>query len=724
MRLKFIPFFLCLLCISFTVPAQQKILTLEEAVLKQYTSLRPRGLSQLQWLPGSEHYVYANNAGDQPGFMKAHAAKAGESALFSLSALSNAMEKASLEAVPRLPYVRQFKKDAAIFYSKRKLIRYAWDTDKIEMLNMYPEEAEHLDLSKQSYHIAYTKGQNLYVARKGAKEIQVTQDTDDGIVNGQAAHRFEFGITTGTFWSNQGQKLAFYKVDERMVTSYPILNLQEKPAEADMIRYPMAGDESHHASVGIFDVQTEKLVWVQAEGDPEQYYTNIAWSPDDQTLYIAILNRDQNHLKFNAYDANTGEKRKTLFERKGEKYIQPLNPMIFLPGKPNEFLWLSERDGYRHFYHYNTDGKLLGQLTSGPWIVTSFEGFDEDGKTLFFTSTKESPTERHLYALDLKKKKITKLTKGAGNHTAKVHESGDFVLDTYTTAEPGEGANLAHLVFDRKGQQVKNIHSPTNPLNEYKLGTLKLFTIKANDGTPLHCRMFLPPDLDEDKKYPAIVYVYNGPGVQLIRNTIQAASPLWMQYAATQGYVVFSVDGRGSANRGRDFEQAIFRQLGKVEVDDQLAGVEYLRSLGFVDMERMGVFGWSYGGFMTTSLMLKAPGTFKVGVAGGPVIDWRMYEVMYTERYMDTPQNNPDGYQEANLMNYVDQLKGKLMLIHGTSDDVVLWQHSLNFLQKCVLAGKQVDYFVYPGHPHNVRGRDRLHLIQKVLDYLMTNLEE
>jgi dipeptidyl-peptidase-4 len=300
-----------------------------------------------------------------------------------------------------------------------------------------------------------------------------------------------------------------------------------------------------------------------------------------------------------------------------------------------------------------------------------------------------------------------------GVHSGILSPNFEYIYDSFANAETPRKVNI----INTKNGKIENILNAENPLVKYDRPEVKNVTLKADDGTPLYGKLILPTNFDATKKYPVIVYLYNGPNVQLITNSFPASGNLWYDYMAQNGYVVFSMDGRGSFNRGRDFENATFGKLGTVEMEDQLKGVDYLKSLPFVDANKMGVHGWSFGGFMTTSLMLRHPDVFKVGVAGGPVIDWNMYEIMYTERYMDTPEKNPEGYKTANLLDKVQNLKGKLLMIHGAQDDVVVWQHSINFLKSAVDKGVQVDYFAYPGHPHNVIGKDRVHLMQKITDY-------
>jgi dipeptidyl-peptidase-4 len=388
-----------------------------------------------------------------------------------------------------------------------------------------------------------------------------------------------------------------------------------------------------------------------------------------------------------------------------------------VPGKQNEFIWWSQRDGYMHLYLYNTDGKLIRQLTKGNWVVNELISITND--KLFFTSSKKSPLEKQFSVVQLKNAQIKDITNASGTHTVSMNHDGTYFYDTYSNDTLPRIAYIGNVLSGKSDTLLK----AKNTLLDYNRPTVNAITLRASDGTLLYGKIILPTDFDSSKKYPAIVYLYNGPHIQIIKNSFPASGNLWYEYMAQKGYIVFTMDGRGSSNRGLQFEQAVYRKLGTVEMEDQLQGVAYLKNLSYVDTNKMGIHGWSFGGFMTTSFMLRNPGVFKVGVAGGPVLDWSMYEVMYGERYMDTPQENPEGYASSKLIDKVKQLKGKLLLIHGTSDDVVVMQHSINAIKKSVEEGVQIDYFVYPNHLHNVRGKDRIHLMQKITDYFDTYLK-
>jgi dipeptidyl-peptidase-4 len=585
------------------------------------------------------------------------------------------------------------------------------------LASSYDAIAENMDFEPTTNRLAYTKENNLYISSNG-KVVAVTADTNKGIVNGKTVHRNEFGIKGGTFWSPKGNLLAFYRMDETMVTEYPLVNIDERIAKAEYIRYPMAGMASHHVTVGVYNPDKNQVVFLKTGEPAEQYLTNISWSPDEKYIYIAVLNRDQNHLWLNKYDAITGDFVKTLFEETDNEYVEPLNGLVFMKTNPSQFIWQSRRDGFNHLYQYDTDGNLIRQITKGQWEVTAFQGFDPKETKIFYTSTKESPLERHLYSIEFKSGKSQKYTSGEGTHTTYTSPDGKFILDRLSSLTIGSRT----VLIGEKSDSPRLIAEDVNPLKDYKLGKTSLVTLKSDDGCDLFGRLILPLDFDASKKYPVLVYVYGGPHSQLVSNTWLGGVNLYFNYLATKGYIVWTLDNHGTSNRGADFEQKIHRKLGDIESADQMIGVAYLKSLPFVDATRIGIDGWSYGGFLTLTLKLRNPGVFKVATCGGPVIDWKYYEIMYGERYMDTPEQNPEGYKKASILNYVDKLEGKLLVIHGAQDNTVVWQNSLQFIQTCIQKGEQVDYFVYPQHEHNVSGTDRLHLFRKLAEYYDQNL--
>ena len=570
------------------------------------------------------------------------------------------------------------------------------------------------DWNKVSRATAYVEDHQLYVADGQGQKHQITTDGSREIVYGQSVHRNEFGINKGTFWSPDGQHLAFYRMDQSMVTDYPQVDIFHRSASYEPDKYPMAGETSHKVTVGIYHLQTRKTVYLQAGAPTDRYFTNIAWSPDGNTIYMFELNRDQDDCRLVSYQAATGEKIAELYRETSDKYVEPLHPILFLPWDSNLFLMQSQRDGYNHLYIYNKEGKMVKQLTSGAFVIQEVLGFNEKLKSIIVTSNEAGTIQHNNYLVNVKTGKRTLLDNGRGSHHAVLSESGQWFYDKYT--EPDVPRNI-DMVSTKTGNSLRLL-TADDPWQGYEQPIFECGTIKAADEvTDLYYRMVKPHYFDPAKKYPTIIYVYGGPHAHNVEASWHWQSRSWETYMAQKGYILFILDNRGSENRGRDFEQATFRQLGQIEMQDQMKGVDFLRTLPYVDTQRLGVHGWSFGGFMTITLMLNHPDVFKVGVAGGPVIDWKWYEVMYGERYMDTPQTNPDGYAKSSLLSKAKNLKGKLQIITGYNDNTVVPQHCLSFLDACIKAGTQPDFFTYPGEEHNMRGHASVHLHERITQY-------
>ena len=706
------------------------MLTIQEAM--SGTKL-PENLRQLQFVKGTDDYIYLKKIDGTDVYVKGNFKTAAETPFLTLSQFNQRLRNVKQDSLKSLPPV-QFSNDN--YTASIKGTKYSFSTSDLsykKLLEKELGEKQNFDQSEAGY-VAYLQNNNLFVTKEDDTK-QVTTDGTENIVYASSVHRDEFGISKGTFWSMKGDQLAFYRMDQSMVNDYPIIDWTTRPAKNVNIKYPMAGDKSHEVTVGVYNAVTKNTVWLKTQdgnfnepasafpilNDPkERYLTNIAWSPDDKYIFIAVVNRAQNRMWLNKYDAVSGIYISTLFEEKDEKYFEPLVPILFVKNKPDQFIWQSNRDGWNQLYLYDISGKLIKQLTAGQWEVLEVKGFDAKGENLFYVSTQESPITKNLYSLNLKTLKTARLTEASGVHNTTLSTDGNYFIDSYSNTGNFKTINIT----DVKTGKSKNLLEAANPLAGYALGQRSIFTIKNAQGTDIYCRMYKPVNFDSTKKYPVVVYWYGGPHAQMILNNWNAGSgDHWFQYMAERGYVVFSIDPRGSDNRGKAFEQAIFRNAGKVQMEDMESAINYLNSLPYTDKTRMGLFGWSYGGFMTTDFMLNHPGVFKAAVAGGPVMDWQYYEIMYGERYMDTPQENPEGYAATNLIKQSGKLKGKLMLIHGLQDPVVVQENSVNFVKAAVDAGVQVDYMIYPGYEHNVTGKDRAHLYQKVSEYFEQQLK-
>lgn len=696
-------------------------------------------------IPGGEAYCFAENLyglqwwGDtciKPGIDTIYTVqpKTGkETMLATREQINKVLEEEKLGKLSHLYSIRFPWEDKSqiLLKSKGAYIVYDLKENQIVSTRKLQEKAANEDYCTTNGNVAYTISNNLYVNDKA-----VTNEPE-GIVCGQVVHRNEFGINKGTFWSPKGNRLAFYQMDESMVTHYPLVDITARIGEVNNIRYPMAGMTSHQVKVGIYNPVTGKSIYLNT-GDPtDRYFTNISWSPDEKELYLIELNRDQNHSKLCRYDAETGQLIGTLYEEFHTKYVEPLQPIVFLPWDAGKFIYQSQRDGFNHLYLFDTKTNLKGelqegtagatyreyvkvkQLTQGKWLVAEMLGFNPKRKEIVFTAVNGLRSGH--FAVNVSNGKMNQPFENAreSRRSGILSASGHYLIDSYSTKDEARVIN----VVDTQNFKGTNLLTAKNPYEGYQLPSIETGTIKAADGvTDLHYRLTKPADFDPNKKYPVIVYVYGGPHAQVVDGGWLNGARGWDLYMANKGYLMFSLDNRGSSNRGLEFENATFRQLGIEEGKDQIKGIDFLKSLPYVDGERVGVHGWSFGGHMTTALLLRYPEAVKVGVAGGPVIDWGYYEVMYGERYMDTPQSNPEGYKECNLNNSAGQLKGRLLIIHDDHDDTCVPQHTLSFMKACVDARTYPDLFIYPCHKHNVSGRDRIHLHEKITRYFEDHL--
>lgn len=597
------------------------------------------------------------------------------------------------------------------------------ETKQITKVVAYPSDGSEATFASNN-QVAWLKGNNIQITLGDGKTIAVTNDENSGIVNGSGyVHRQEFGIDKGMWWNEAGTQLAYYRKDETMVANYPLTNWNEREAVNKDIKYPMAGMTSENVTVVVYDVASGKKVTIQTGEPKEQYLTMVSWEPTGKFIFIGVLNREQNHLKFNKYDASTGAFVKTLFEEKATTWVEPQHAITFVPNNPNQFIYQTDFYGFNQMYLYSTDGKLIKNLGYKDVVVTNLLGFDTTNSKINYIGTANNGLDRQLYQVDLKSGKTVQLTTVSGTHNASVSSDGTMILDQYSNATTPNEISILNVKNKMANTTLVKADNPF--AGKIDLPKIELVTLTSADGkTPLNGRIIYPANFDATKKYPVMVYLYGGSHAQLVTNKWLSGAGYFDIYMAQQGYVVFTMDNRGSDARGKKFCEVNHRQLGVNEMADQMEGIKFLKSKAFVDADKIGVFGWSFGGFMSTSLMTSQADTFKVGVAGGPVIDWKYYEIMYGERYMDTPQENPEGYAKTSLLDKAKNLKGRLLIIHGAQDPVVVQQHSMNFIEACIKAGKQVDYFLYPNHEHNVSGRDRIHMYAKIADYFDTHLKK
>ena len=703
---------LALITLSTTLMAQKQF-TLEDLNFggTNYKNMTPGDRTLLWW---GDRLVHV----EASACYTVNLANGKESTLLTAADLNRSIEAAggdetaTLQGAVSFPYPDQ---PLALVTGTKAYTLYNFKTRRVECRIAKTGNEQAVAWDAKSRLLACVTGDNLYVGGK-----QLTTDGSRDIVYGQSVHRNEWGIDGGLFWSPDGKLLAYYRMDQSMVTDYPEVNIPEVDDSTHRIatpapeKYPMAGQASHKVTILVYNTASGRSVQLQA-GDPtDRYFTNVAWSPDSKTIYVFELNRDQNDCRLVSYDATTGGKIAELYRETDPKYVEPLHPIVFLPWNADEFILQSQKDGYNHLYLMDKSGHEIKQLTSGKWVVEQLVGFNPQHQSVIIASNELNPLQRNLFAVDLNTGRRTLLGSDTGWHTPALSASGRYLVDKYQAPDVPRHIDIVNV---DNGRKLAYYDAP-DPWAGYTVPTYECGTIKAADGvTQLYYRMVKPAHFDPAKKYPTVVYVYGGPHAHNVDAGWHWRSRSWETYMAQRGYVLFILDNRGSENRGRDFEQATYRQLGQEEMKDQMKGVEFLRTLPYVDTTRLGVHGWSFGGFMTISLMTNYPDVFKVGVAGGPVIDWKWYEVMYGERYMDTPQSNPEGYAKTSLLPKAKDLKGKLQIIIGYNDPTVVPQHALTFLKACIEAGTQPDFFTYPGQGHNMRGHQSVHLHERITQY-------
>ena len=706
---------LLLLLLMTPVTAQnKKSFTLDDLMWggSNYWNLQPKSYSAAFWgdklvkLSVDDAALAFNEKGKDAGMKR----------LFTVEDVNAALDTARVGKVYNILYASfpyADRTEVLLSTSKQRFL-YDWTTRKVVWQQPVTAGTQHSEFCAASKSEAYVKDWNLFVRTADGKAHQVSKDGTRQLQYGMSVHRNEFGIEKGTFFSPSGKLLAFYRMDQSMVTDFPLIDISPRVAQLAPEAYPMAGMTSHKVQVGIYNPETETTVYLQT-GDPtDRYFTNIAWSPDEKTVYVIELPRTQDKAELVAYDAATGRRGAVLYTETNPKYVEPMHPIVFLPWDADKFIYQTRRDGYNHLYLMSVSGGEPKQLTKGEFEVLQFLGFHAASKSVIIKSNEASPIRHNLYAVNLKTLKRTLLDNGRGTHRATLSAGGAWLLDRWSAPDTFRQTELVST----GGAKSVVLQTDGTPWKDYEVPEISGGTIKAADGkTDLYYRLVKPVGFDPAKKYPAVVYVYGGPHAHNVDESWNYLMRPWEAYMAQKGYVVFVVDNRGSENRGFEFESATFRHLGEVEMEDQMKGVEFLTSLPFVDKDRLGVHGWSFGGFMTTNLMCSHPDVFKVGVAGGPVIDWKYYEVMYGERYMDTPQENPEGYERCSLLNKAKNLKGRLQIIVGLNDGTCVLQHSLAFLRACEDAGTQPDYFVYPGQEHNMMGSDMVHLHERITRY-------
>ena len=581
--------------------------------------------------------------------------------------------------------------------------------------------------SPDASKVAFVRNNNLfYVSLPDMKEEQVTSDGQFGsIINGTTdwVYEEEFSIVVGFEWSPDGKKLAYYRFDETEVREYNLQYWAGLLYPYDYrYKYPKAGEKNSTVAIFIYDLETGKRVRADTGAETDIYIPRIKWTADSNTLSIRKLNRLQNHMQLLHANATSGETAIVLDE-KTDTYFDIEVLEILYPASGKDFIAMSEQEGYMQLYLYSLSGKLIKKLTTGNFDVTEFIGLDEKSKVLYYTSAEESPLERHFYSLSLDGKKKTRLSQGAGIHEINMSNDFQFYIDHHSSAEHPK---LVTLFRTKKNTPVKVLERNEDliaKIKEFGIVPKEFFTFKDDAGIELNGFMLKPKNFDGSKEYPVMLYQYSGPGSQEVQNVWGSDHFYFHQMLVQKGYIVVFIDPRGTGGRGEEFKKVTYKELGKYELEDHLSAARYIASLDYVDDDRIGIWGWSYGGYMSSLALTKGAGAFKMGIAVSPVTNWRFYDTIYTERYLQTPQLNPDGYDLNSPTTYAKNLKGDFLLIHGTGDDNVHLQNSIVLQDALINAGVQFESFFYPDKHHGIQGaKTRHHLYTMMLNFIEKNL--
>jgi len=622
--------------------------------------------------------------------------------------------------------------DALLFIGSSSLVLLDLKTMAAKSLLTGADDIEDPKFSPDGKWVSFVRESNLWLANVASSEVrQLTTGGREEVLKGQLDWLYpeELDAATAYWWSPDSSEIAYYEMDERPVTRYPIMDMSSPVGAMEYTRYPQAGEANPIVRVGVVSVDGGETKWMDTGTDTDVYLARVVWLRDSRRVAIERLTRAQNRLDLLFCDAATGASATILTET--DPYWINISDDLYFFSDNKRFLWSSERTGFRHYYLYDLSGQQLAQLTSGDWQISGNGGFgpgagsrpsvDEARGFVYFLSNKDDVRETQLYRLSLQDRNVTRVTPEPGAHDVLVAPDASAFVDTYSTTMTPPRRDLERM----DGSRVASIDQNKVPeLADYHLSPVEFLTVSANDGTKLYAKMIKPRDFDASRKYPVLVFVYGGPQDQEVRNEWGGDDFLWHEMMAEKGYIIFTLDNRGSYARGHAFETPLYHQFGKVELEDQLAGVKYLKSFPYVDGSRMGIWGWSYGGTITLEAMCNAPGVFKAGVAVAPVSDWRLYDTTYTERYMGRPQDNPEGYKNSSPVNQAARLNGELMLAHGTGDDNVHFANTSEMINELIFAGSYpADLMILPGRGHSMSDwQARIQLYQRITDFLMRNL--
>jgi dipeptidyl-peptidase 4 len=694
----------------------------------------------LEWTPDGRRISFIEGFGDSAELWTMDASTGEKKQLLDAAALKSvtqpekekSVQSTGLGRIQAENYSWAPDGNSLLFIGSSDLVLLDLSTKSVKPLVSGDADLEDPKFSPDGKWISFVRDSNLWiVSTAGGDAKALTTGGSEEILKGQLdwVYPEELDCTTAYWWSPDSSKIAYYEMDERPVTRYPIMDMSSPTGAMDYTRYPQAGEANPIVRVGVVSLSAGQTTWMDTGANTDVYLPRVNWLPNSQSVAIQRLNRAQTQLDLLLADAQSGKSNSILTET--DPYWINVSDDLFFFSDSRRFLWSSERTGYRHLYLYDVSGKLLDTLTSGNWSVASTGGFgpesnsppavDEKQGYVYFPSAKDDDTGIQIYRLSLKDKSMRRITPTQGVHETSFAPGAAGFVDTFSDSSAPPRQDL----FRADGARVTVLSENKVPeLADYHLSPTEFVTVSATDGTPLRAKMIKPPDFDPSKKYPVLIDVYGGPHVQQVVNAWEGASYLWFQMIAQHGYIIFTLDNRGSAGRGHAFETPIYHHLGKIELQDQLAGVQYLKSLPYVDSSRIGIWGWSYGGFMTLTALFHAPDVFKIGVSVAPVSDWKLYDTIYTERYMGRPQDNPDGYKDSSPVNFAANLAGRLMLIHSTGDDNVHFANTAEVLNELIDNGKYpANLLLFPGRGHGISDRPaRLLLFERMASFIFDNL--
>ena len=687
-------------------------------------SLWGKTVTGVQWMPGGKGFTYyeSDPQTGQSGICYYDLKKSGRTVLIDDKKAGELAQPATLNLDS---YLLSPTGKELLLPSDTDLFLYNPDTGHLKRLTQDSDSETAPQFSPDGTKIAFIKNNNIHVIEiETCTDTQLTMQGTENLLTGQVdwVYGEEFGIDTGFSWSPDSRHIAYYQMDQSAVPQFPITDFIPVENEVADTHYPKAGDNNSIVQVGVVSVKDRTTVWMDTGSEADIYIPRIKWLPDSRSLAIQRLNRLQNKLELLSADIQTGVTGTILQEENAGGWIDIYDDLTFIKAG-RQFIWPSNRSGYKHLYLYDIDGKQVRQLTDGNWEVDDLVGVDEENTTVYFRATEKASWERQLYKVDLSGNGFQQLTREDGWHTISMPPDCGYYLDFFCTyIQPNEVS-----LYTANGKSAAVIEPNDVPaLREMDLVKPEFMTITTDDGVELPVFMIKPPDFDPNKKYPVLMYTYGGPALQVVCNQWEDDARkrnLWHEMMAQQGYIIFTLDNRGTPARGRDFAQATYWQWGTLDIQDKISGVKYLRKLPYVDGSRIGIWGWSHGGYLTCMCMLKAADYFTTGIAVAPPTDWQNYDTIYTERYMGTPQDNVEGYQASSALDLADNLTGKLLMIHGTADDNVHMANTMQLIYAFENSRKPFDLMIYPRKKHHMDGQDtKVHLFNLMTNYINRNL--